>query len=184
MLGIFSFCIGTVSLWGVFVFALIFWFFYEFTSIERFHLLPRKNNVITYAIIENENHAFCLTLKYLMEKETEKSCFYQLNKRVWYKNNTWDSFAIVHIIFFLVKQQHLNRSLPWTHYLTLKIIQKHHIWHLYFNVFNNYAAIFGEKKNGFIQLPIYAMIIRSKKWCWETLKKRTARYHRVRLCLK
>lgn len=69
-----------------------------------------------------------------------------MNKRVWYKNNTWDSFAIVHIIFFLVKQQHLNRSLPWTHNLTLKIIQKHHIWHLYFNVFNNYAAIFGEKK--------------------------------------
>lgn len=50
------------------------------------------------------------------------------------------------LFFFLEKQQHLNRSLPWTHNLTLKIIQKHHIWHLYFNVFNNYAAIFGEKK--------------------------------------
>lgn len=107
--------------------------------------VANKNNVITCAIIKNENHAFCLTLKYLMEKETEKSCFYQLNKRVWYKNNTSDSFAIVHIFFHLEKQQHLNRSLPWTHNLTLKFIQKHHIWHLYFNVFNNYAAIFGEK---------------------------------------
>lgn len=127
----------------------------------RAFICCQKNNVITCAIIKNENQAFCLTLKYLMEKETEKSCFYQLNKRVWYKNNTSDSFAIVHIFFHLEKQQHLNRSLPWTHNLTLKFIQKHHIWHLYFNVFNNYAAIFGEKNK------LVSFNFRSMPWSYD-----------------
>lgn len=163
MLGFFFLLFALYYYEVLFFFALIFRFFYEITSIESFHLLP-KNNVITYAIIKNENHAFCLTLKYLMEKKTEKSCFYQLNKRVWYKNNTSDSFAIVHIFFHLEKQQHLNRSLPWTHNLTLKFIQKHHIWHLYFNVFNNYAAIFGEKNK------LVSFNFRSMPWSYDSKK--------------
>lgn len=167
MLGIFSFCIGTVSLWGVFVFALIFWFFYEFTSIERFHLLPRKNNVITYAIIENENHAFCLTLKYLMEKETEKrqkSLVFTNWISAYGTRTTRQIHSQLFILFFfLEKQQHLNRSLPWTHNLTLKILQKHHIWHIYFNVFINYAAIFGEKK-------LVSFNFRSMPWSYDPKK--------------
>lgn len=145
--GIFSpFC--AVLLWGVFLFALIFWFFYEFTSIESSHLLPKKQ--CNY-MCNNQEWKSCVLFnpQVFDGKRDRKVLFLPIEwVRVWYKNNTSDSFVIVHIFFYLVKQQHLNRSLPWTHNLTLKIIQKHHIWHLYFNVFNNYAAIFGEN-NGF-----------------------------------